>query len=133
MAIRYGSFQEMYQVVRNGAKPVELEKAKKNSKGVKVRLIKAITSPKGFNLPMEMENGKIVTRYITFEPDTTYKVPDETFLKALETRGLSELQYSAEFENALKEEKVPYEIRHCRTCGGGLKKIKVQIFEVTGK
>jgi len=133
MAIRYGSFQEMYHIMRNGAEEGNLEKAKKNSKGVKVRLIDAISEDQHFNLPIKNDKGQTVYRNITFEPGTLYKVPDETFLEALKVRGLTELKHSDGLENALKEAEVPYTIKRCKSCGGGLKKIKVQIFEVIGE
>ena len=34
MSVHYGSFKEMYSVMRKGSTPFELTKAKKNSKGV---------------------------------------------------------------------------------------------------
>lgn len=130
MSVYYGSFKEMYSVMRKGAAPYELKKAKKNSKGVKFKLIDAVKEPKGFNLPVKNERGQTVYRFVTLEPGELYKVPDDTFLKALLARGLSEIRHSDSFEKALKEANIPYEIKVCKSCGGGLKKIKVQIIEV---
>lgn len=130
MSVHYGSFKEMYSVMRKGSTPFELTKAKKNSKGVKVKLIDAITEPKGFNLPVKNERGQTVYRHVTLEPGVTYIAPDETFLEAIKARGLSEIRHSDSFEKALKEAGIPYEIKVCKSCGGGLKKIKVQIIEV---
>lgn len=130
--IRYESPQEMYSVLRGGAKQYELQKAKKNSKGIKIKLIDAITEPKPFNLPVKNDKGQSVYRYITFEPGVLYKVPDDTFLKVALSRGLTQMAYKESLEQSLKEANIPYEIKVCSSCGGGLKKIKVQIFEVIG-
>lgn len=132
-AIVYGNPQEMYNAIRGKYGTHELEIANKNTKGVKVRLIDAISQEQTFNLPIVNDKGKRVYRPVKFSPNTLYKVPDDNFLEILQIRGLTKKKYSVELEEALKKAETPYKIVTCKSCGGGVRKIEVQIFEVIGE
>ena len=102
-AIVYGNPQEMYNAIRGKYGTHELEIAKSNTKGVKVRLIDAISQDQTFNLPIINDKGKRVYRPVKFSPNTLYKVPDDNFLEILQIRGLTKKKYSVELEEALKK------------------------------
>lgn len=77
-------------------------------------------------------NGKsIVTysNYINLVPGVVYKTDDEAMLNFFRNYK-RKVRYNAEIERALKENKVPYEIEMCRSCGGKIKKISYRPVEV---
>lgn len=77
-------------------------------------------------------NGKsIVTysNYIRLAPNTVYKTDDDAMLNFFRNYK-RKVRYTAEIERALKENKVPYEIEFCRSCGGKVKKISYRVVEV---
>lgn len=77
-------------------------------------------------------NGKsIVTwsNYIRIAPNEVLKTDDEALINFLK-QYKRKVRYNAETERALKENKVPYDIEMCRSCGGKVKKISYKVVEV---
>lgn len=129
--IQYANFQEMLQVRRGGSGYEELIVAKKNSKQPRVKLIDVIEDTQSVVLP-KTDNGKTAYRSFKFDPGKTYLLPkdDVGFLKTLVERGKIKKQYSAELEEKLKKAGVEYEVVKCPSCGGRVRKIEYQRFEV---
>ena len=77
-------------------------------------------------------NGKSVvtySNYIRLAPNEVYKTDDEAMLNFFR-QYKRKVRYNAEIERALKENKVPYEIEYCKSCGGKVKKISYNPVEV---
>lgn len=129
--VHYANFQEMLQVRRGGKGYEELTVAKKNSKQPRVKLIDVIEDTQTVVLP-KTENGKTAYRSFKFEPGKTYLLPkdDVGFRNTLVERGVIKKQYSTELEEKLKKAGVKYEVIKCPTCGGRVRKIEYQRFEV---
>ena len=131
--IIYGSIQEMMQVRRGAPGYVELEKAKKNSKKPRVKLIDVIEDVQSVVLPITAD-GKTAYRSVKFEPGTVYLLPkdDVGFLNTLKERGKIKKQYDSAIEEKLKKAGVEYEVIKCPSCGGKVRKIEYQRFAVIG-
>lgn len=87
-----------------------------------VQLLSLFTTTKEFYVNKTSKSGDkvIYGSKIVFKPDTKYDAPveDEVLIKSL--KGLKETQlYTAEREQWLKDNDVPYEMKQCKTCGGG--------------
>lgn len=77
-------------------------------------------------------NGKAIvtySNYIRLVPDKVYETDDDAMLNFFRNYK-RKVRYTAEIERALKENKVPYEIEFCRSCGGKVKKISYRVVEV---
>lgn len=77
-------------------------------------------------------NGKeIVTysNYIRLVPRVIYETDDEAMLNFFRNYK-RKVRYNAEIEEALKKNKVPYDIEYCKSCGGKIKKISYKVVEV---
>lgn len=101
---------------------------------MKYRLNKAESVPVQLNfVPVtKTVNGKaIVTyrNYLRLAPGKEYESDDTAMLEWLRAYKRKE-RYSAQLENALKANNVPYEIELCRSCGGKVRKIIYHVVEV---
>ena len=77
-------------------------------------------------------NGRSVvtySNYINLVPGVIYETDDEAMLNFFENYK-RKVRYNAELEEALKLNKVPYEVEYCRSCGGKIKKISYKVVEV---
>lgn len=77
-------------------------------------------------------NGREVvtySNYIRLVPGVIYETDDEAMLNFFEGYK-RKVRYNAEIERALAENKVPYEVEYCKSCGGRIKKISYRVVEV---
>lgn len=77
-------------------------------------------------------NGKnIVTysNYIRLVPGVVYETDDEAMLNFF-ANYKRKVRYTTELERALRENKVPYDVEYCKSCGGKIKKISYRVVEV---
>lgn len=101
----------------------------------KIRLNSAERVPITINMVAKTKeiNGKsIVTysNYLRIAPGEVLESDDEAMLNFLKDYKVK-IRYNAELERALKENKVPYEVEFCKSCGGRIKKISYHPVEVT--
>lgn len=78
-----------------------------------------------------MNGRNVVTysNYIVLYPDKLYESDDEAMLNFFRTYK-RKVKYSAQLEEVLKSNGVPYEIEYCKSCGGRVKKISYRMVEV---
>ena len=69
------------------------------------------------------------SNYIRLTPGVIYETDDEAMLGFFRNYK-RKARYNPELERALAENKVPYEIEYCRSCGGKIKKISYKVVEV---
>lgn len=77
-------------------------------------------------------NGRTIvtySNYIRLAPNKVYKTTDEAMLNFFRNYK-RKVRYNAELERALEQNKVPYEIEYCKSCGGKIKKISYRPVEV---
>ena len=77
-------------------------------------------------------NGRDVvtySNYMNLVPGVIYKTDDEAMLNFFRNYK-RKVRYNAELERALRENKVPYDVEYCRSCGGKVKKISYKVVEV---
>lgn len=77
-------------------------------------------------------NGRTIvtySNYIRLAPNKVYETTDEAMLNFFRNYK-RKVRYNAELERALEQNKVPYEIEYCKSCGGKIKKISYRPVEV---
>lgn len=77
-------------------------------------------------------NGRDVvtySNYIRLVPGVEYQTDDEAMINFLRNHKVK-VRYNAELEQALRQNKVPYDVEMCKSCGGKVKKISYHPVEV---
>lgn len=100
----------------------------------KYRLNKAEKVPITINMVAKTKkiNGRDVvtySNYMRLVPGVEYKTDDEAMVNFFRNYKVK-IRYNAETERALLQNKVPYDIEMCKSCGGRIKKISYHPVEV---
>lgn len=93
------------------------------------KLIDGITAPQTIKIAERINK---VTRYarMILKPNVTYEHDDDDIFKAALKDAKVQVRYTPEMENMLKDNKVPYDVKVCKSCGGKMRKLEYCAVEV---
>ncbi|WP_300736785.1 hypothetical protein [uncultured Dubosiella sp.] len=96
------------------------------------RLVSVIKTPQTIGIRDEVEAGTITRsnyRWIRLKPGYEYDFLSDSAMKDVLSHT-TKIPYRADFEEALKEDNIPYEKIYCPSCGGKVQTLAFKTCEV---
>ncbi len=108
------------------------QEAVEEPKTKEFRLVSVIKTPQTIGIRDEVKVGAIKRsnyRWVRLKPGCVYDFLSESAMKDILSH-VTKVPYRADFEEALKEDEIPYEKIHCPSCGGKIQTLAFKTCEV---